>query len=221
MHVKIELILTGFLNIPSPLLYSQQNWESLQPYCICALDSFCEKPAAIYDERFSWKLHEIFMNYVIPGWKMSCFDISSLLHSTLECLYNESDCLRVIRLNVQRLAFRKPEHVDYNIRIRPLIYDSKSSRFPLNTTVEALLQHLMVDQWNYQVSYKNYYDSCSPIYCTYSSIRKNKTFIQLLIACIAMISGLTLVVRLISWNLTRISFGVFYRSTRQADSSRI
>lgn len=220
MYVKIELILTGIPNIPLPLLRNQQNWASVQPYCMCALDPLCEKQAAIYDERFPWQFSEVIMNYALPGWVMGCFEISSLLHSTLECLYNGSDCLRIVMLNVKRHAFKSPKHVDFNIRIRPLIYDSKSSRFPVDTTIETLLQHLMVDQWNSQVSYKSYYDTCSPTYCTYSYKTKSKTFIQFLIACISMISGLTVCVRLISWNLTRILFTFFNRSTHQRDPSR-
>jgi hypothetical protein len=149
---------------------------------------------------------------------MGCFEMSSLLHSTLQCLYNESDCLRVVLLSMRRYALESLEPFEVNIRPRPLIYDSESSRFPADTSIETILQHLMVDQWNSQVSYKNYYDACSPTHCTYSYITQNKSIIQLLVACISMIGGLTVAARLIAWNLTRLLYGLFTRSTRQRES---
>lgn len=160
------------------------------------------------------------MNYAIPGWMISCFEMSSLLHSTLQCLYDESDCLRVVFLNIKRHALDSPGSIEVNFRLRPLIYNSESSRFSINTSVETLLQHLMVDKWNSQGSYRNYYDTCSPIYCTYSYITKNKSITQLLVACISMIGGLTAFVRFIAWNVTGLLNSLFDQPTHQRQSRR-
>jgi hypothetical protein len=158
------------------------------------------------------------MNYAIPGCMMGCFGMSSLLRSTLQCLYDESGCLRVVLLNIRRYALISLRNIEVDIRPRPLIYDSESSRFPADTPIETILQHLMVDQWNSQVSYKNYYDACSPTQCTYSYIKKHKSIIELLVTCISMIGGLTAAARLIAWNLTRLLYGLCNKSTRQRES---
>jgi hypothetical protein len=64
--------------------------------CICSTDPYCQA---------SWKFFEIHpqvygyylvASYIVPGSVVGCFSVESLLLSTLECLYSNSNCLTML-----------------------------------------------------------------------------------------------------------------------------
>ena len=48
------------------------------------------------------------------------------------------------------------------------------------------------------MSFRDYYQICAPSYCIYSEIKQAKTFIQLMVTLISLISGLIIVLKLIT-----------------------
>ncbi|CAF1687753.1 unnamed protein product, partial [Adineta ricciae] len=85
-----------------------------------------------------------------------------------------------------------------------------------NTTIEELLNELMVEKWNLSSSYKNYYNECQPSECSYSAIAKNSA-IYIVTTVIGLIGGLITalkigVPRLVSFV---ISIGQNYRRRRR------
>jgi hypothetical protein len=88
----------------------------------------------------------------------------------------------------------------------PLIYDNESSRFPPDTLLSVIVKNMMVEQWNSSSSFDRYYEGCAPIYCTYSYTTRTFDFIEIVIKVVSTISGLTMVLRLITPQLIKVTF---------------
>ncbi|CAF4213030.1 unnamed protein product, partial [Adineta steineri] len=59
--------------------------------CVCATNVHCQRSAIIYHNKGGGN-----DNYIIPGIVEGCFVINSLLYSTLQCLYLDSDCFPIL-----------------------------------------------------------------------------------------------------------------------------
>ncbi len=136
--------------------------------CFCGSSVICSSPAIIDGQ-------------IVPGFRVGCYPIESLLESTLECLYNET-CIK----NIQSDDFT------WDIVFRAL--DSTLS-FP-NVTVQSLVDTLMVDQWETNFTYDNYYSACAPLYCSYSvNMRFDKIYVFTTI--MGLSGGLTIVLKFV------------------------
>ncbi|CAF0815388.1 unnamed protein product [Adineta steineri] len=87
----------------------------------------------------------------------------------------------------------------------PLINDLTRSRFPPNTLVSTIFKEMMVEQWNASWPYKNFYESCAPIHCTYSEKIRAKTIAGIILTLISVIGGLVVSLRLITPNVDPIT----------------
>lgn len=92
---------------------------------------------------------------------IGCLPITSLRLSTLECFYNQT-CLNQMKtiLNIE------------NITISALDSTQTSQFFP-NTTLNHIIDHLMLEKWTNQTNFTKYFDQCNPQECTYSLIEQN------------------------------------------------
>ncbi|UJR06780.1 hypothetical protein I4U23_011067 [Adineta vaga] len=82
--------------------------------------------------------------------------------------------------------------------IRPFVYNTTFSHFPLHTTIKTIVDELMIEQWNPVVSYERFYQSCAPKYCSYSRRIRTKNTIELIMSLVSMIGGLTTSLKLIT-----------------------
>ena len=162
--------------------------------CVCIANPKCQSSAAIYDQKFvpnsSYDPNHISL---IPGLIEGCFAFDSLLLSTLECFYSDSFCYRlVISKVIEAIIIAQTYAPSY--AMRPLIYDP-TSRYPRNSSIETILQNLMIEQWDSSNSYKDYYGSCLPTYCIYSQVTAQKTPLRIILDLTSLIGGLTLLLR--------------------------
>ncbi|CAF4306795.1 unnamed protein product, partial [Adineta steineri] len=158
--------------------------------CICAFNISCQVPARIYEIDQAWAqtptLKEL---YKVPGSVVSCSATNSLMLSTLECYYEHSDCLPIL------MDFTKKQYF-YNVKnpvwfvIRPLVYNSTSSRFPPNISISKIIKNMAIERWNPSYPYDQFYKSCAPSFCTYSKRVHIKTIAEVIITMISMIGGL-------------------------------
>ncbi|CAF3485957.1 unnamed protein product [Adineta steineri] len=90
-----DFLLPGLQNITSYFLYGD---SSVNPdiYCTCATDLNCRQPAQLYECHMTYDDVYFVPVYAVPGSVLGCFNIDSLLSSTLECLYSDSDCLSMV-----------------------------------------------------------------------------------------------------------------------------
>ena len=162
----------------------QQNNNS--PPCYCLTTSNCPIAGALYPTEqmptFGQYNLDIVQNGSTPikGIQTGCFGIESVLGSTLECYYDR---------NCYGLFVSNPE------RFTPLISNANDT-FASDTTINDLLNVLMVDKWSVNMSYPNYYSTCAPKTCSYSYNQRNQFFI-ILTSIIALIGGLNSILRLI------------------------
>ncbi|CAF1538112.1 unnamed protein product [Adineta ricciae] len=137
--------------------------------CSCATNSMCNSLAKID-------------NSSIPGFRIGCYIIDSLLQSTLECLY-DINCINLL----------KSFYSFQDVFVSPLNSNLSFS----NETVQNLVNRLLIEEWKFNISYDNYYRTCSPRSCRYS-IEERADILYILIAIIGFYGGLTVALKIIS-----------------------
>ncbi|CAF1193422.1 unnamed protein product [Adineta ricciae] len=123
----------------------------------------------------------------IPRISAGCFPVDSILVSTLECFYNETCLNRLITFFRTNETFRV----------------LNSTLNTPNTTVQTMIDNLMIEDWISKVSYEKYYSKCSPSLCTFFVISR-RTFLDVLIKLISLLATLLLALRLIFSFLIRL-----------------
>ncbi|UJR24291.1 hypothetical protein I4U23_027258 [Adineta vaga] len=150
--------------------------------CSCETNSMCSSPAMIE-------------NLSIPGFRIGCYVIDSLLQSTLECLYNIS-CINLMK------SFYSVQ----DVTVIPLNTNLSST----NETVQSLVDRLLIDEWKFNISYENYYRTCSPRSCRYS-IEERADPLYIIITIIGFYGGLTVALKIVAPLLMNIGRHFFRR----------
>ncbi|CAF1013972.1 unnamed protein product [Adineta ricciae] len=159
--------------------------------CICATNSSCQTPVAVYQMDSVWNSRiYTYISYIAPGSLASCSTFSSLLFSQLFCYYSDSNCYSILMAYMKDSYYQNVEFPQW-YEANPLIYYPNASRYPPNTSISTIVEQIMIEQWNPSYSYKYFYDLCAPKYCTYSQRMRTKTIVEVVIILISMIGGLT------------------------------
>ncbi|CAF4024878.1 unnamed protein product [Adineta steineri] len=181
--VKLKFILNQIEEINSSMIT-----------CVCATGPYCKVPAVIYDLYYKQEANNNSLIYSVSGWVQGCLAMDSLLLSTLQCLYADSDCFPLLLRYTDKNWFnRQPSLI-----IRPMVYNPTMSNFPPNTPVSMMFREMMIEQWNPSLSHKSFYESCAPIYCTYSQKIRTKSFVGVIIELIATIGGIVALLRIVT-----------------------
>ncbi|UJR19396.1 hypothetical protein I4U23_022526 [Adineta vaga] len=136
--------------------------------CSCGTSALCTSSATID-------------KWIIPGFLVGCYPLESLLQSTLECLYNLT-CINRLK-NITKFS---------NMTFRPL----NSTLSSLNVTVQSLVDVLMIDQWESNIIYENYYTICATLSCTYVTTEQVNT-IYIVTTIIGLFGGLIIALKVI------------------------
>jgi hypothetical protein len=165
------------------LLISDDNktiFSSPQYYfdCNCDASPTCGYLSAIYNHDTAETL------FIVPGVYTGCYIIESLLQSTLECFYNQT-CIRELRSYL----------ISTSLITSPALNSSLPTQYFTNSTIEDLVDHLMVEQWNSSQMYDGYYNACQPAQCTYTYVTKND-IIYIVTTIIGLAGGLITVLKL-------------------------
>ena len=141
--------------------------------CICNRSSTCIEQASIYtDDTF-------IAVYDVPGLYIGCAMTEAVLQSTLGCFYDQT-CLG------QFLSY-----LEGNSSIDVTVLDRSSLiRFSVQSTIQELVDNLMVEQWNFSTSFDNYYHACRPVDCTYTDVTKNDA-IDIVTTLFGLVGGLS------------------------------
>ncbi|UJR34666.1 hypothetical protein I4U23_027443 [Adineta vaga] len=180
--------------------------------CICAIDSKCLSSIAIYDidpESIVQSTYSI--DYIVPGSFIGCSASNSLLFSTLECFYKDSDCFSILINYIYDIYIQNIEYPSW-FDVRPLISNPILDRYPPNISIEKIIEQVMIEQWNEYLLYDQFYQSCSPTYCTYSKKIRTKTFFEVITTLISIIGGLTLSLRLITPQLVKFIYRILNKN---------
>ena len=142
----------------------------------------------------------------VPGWYMGCSLIDSLLHSTLECYYDQMCIDSIYAAHMVWTWFPIPWNISAP-RPGPLnTTRATMSRFSTNTTIRDCIKKLLVDDWHVETNFTAYYEECQPIQCSYTEgVRKN--FISVVTTIIALLGGLMTVLNILVPNTVRFLRG--------------
>ena len=150
--------------------------------CSCFDPSGCPQHILLFEN------HRATNGTSVLGMMFNCQPLDGALTSSLECFYQPS-CLSLIQ---QVLS----------ISMTPPPLTSNGSRFSPTTTVQVLLNDLMIEQLIDEVLFTQYYSRCNPTYCIYSySHRLDVLFMVTLV--ISVFGGLSIIVKLISTLLVK------------------
>ena len=116
----------------------------------------------------------------VKGMWTACYPLEGVLSSTLECYFDPA-CIELLVSNATAFT--------------PL-NATETSQFPPNTTVQDLINELMLEQWSFDVSPENYYTQCAPSKCTYSYAHRNDV-LAITTTIIGLAGGLNTALRLI------------------------
>lgn len=178
------------------VLYTEPTVYLPSDNCSCQLQMKCLTPAA-----FMWP------DYIpLKGLFIGCLPSEAFLSSTLECFY-DVDCVQLINREIL-LKIRSS-------LLSPLNIDDRS-KYPLNASVNDLVNSLFVESWTSNVSYEKYYNQCAPDSCTYSYV-DHANMLYTLTTLLGLYGGLQVV---LSWFSAEIITGIqaiktFGRNRRQ------
>ncbi|CAF4240698.1 unnamed protein product, partial [Adineta steineri] len=154
--------------------------------CSCASSATCAYGCPIYDSNNSKVI------FTVPGIYIGCYVIEALLQSNLQCFYNKT-CINQVQ-----------SYFTYYLSMNLTTLDSSLLvRFSMNSTMEELVDALMVEEWNSSIIYDGYYNECQPSKCSYSYQTKNDA-IYILTTVIGLVGGLITVLKMTIPRLIRI-----------------
>jgi hypothetical protein len=171
-----ELTNYDFLVVSIPEDPELSAFEYVQPSpnnfsnCSCAISALCVEQATIFNND------DIFL---IPGLYVGCYIVEALLQSTLECFYNQI-CINTLQ------SYMNVPALDSSLLIR----HNESS------TIQELVNDLMVEDWNLTITYKDYYGECQPTHCSYTYVTRNDA-IYIATTIFGLTGGLVTVLKLL------------------------
>ncbi|CAF0944033.1 unnamed protein product [Adineta ricciae] len=211
---------TAYMQI---LLHGIQEANSTLFTCFCAMNPNCKAPTAFYDSVLNYDTN-ITVNMILDilGWNRGCLSMDSLLLSTLQCFYADanSDCFAFILSHLLKIKFNYELMGPLTLDIHPLIYNPTQTRYSPNTTISVIIKELMLETWNPSLSYENFYQSCSPIYCSYSERVRQQTFLEIIVILVSMIGGVVVSLRFLTPHFVRFTWKVlnlFVKKPRQVE----
>ena len=179
-------------------LYNHDGLVWVQPAtygnCSCADSSTCTQPAAFYNYT------NYIPSFIVPGIDVGCYFFKSLLQSSLECLYHKS-CIVHLQSFFPWMESLQITELDKSIR---------SIYFP-NSTIQEIVDKLMIEEWNASVVYDKYYDQCQPKQCSYIYQRRYDA-IYIITTLVGLVGGLVKILKIFVPRL--VKFFMFLRHRR-------
>ncbi|CAF4372570.1 unnamed protein product [Didymodactylos carnosus] len=156
--------------------------------CSCDVPLKCFEPLAIYN--YNSNSLTLTLKFVVRGFYSGCFIVDSLLQSTLECFY-QRQCINEIQ-----------SWITTNFTIVSPLDPTLKSQYRPTTSIQEIVNNLMIEQWSTTLSFSSYYDECHPTACTYSYTH-SFDLLYTISMLLALIGGLTKILKVIVPNVVR------------------
>ncbi|CAF1468531.1 unnamed protein product [Adineta steineri] len=167
---------SSFVTIPIIHNNTEQNTS-----CSCATLQTCTVPAHLSSSNETM---------IIDGMVFGCYLLETVLLSSLSCFYSET-CIT----NVRNLLGALPP--------TPQQLNNSLTRFSVNDTIETMAYQMFIESWTSNVSYENFYESCSPNYCVYT-YRSRFDVTEMLTTFLSVFAGLSFGIRFVVPYLVKI-----------------
>ena len=116
--------------------------------------------------------------------RTGCYPLEALLQSTLRCFYDQ-------------------QCIDSTNTFKALSSSSVSSHFNISSTVEYILQELMLEDYSTNVSYEKYFTQCSPSSCSYSYTGFGDTT-SIITSLVGLYGGLSIISRWFALSIVKL-----------------
>ncbi|CAF4063791.1 unnamed protein product [Rotaria sp. Silwood1] len=154
--------------------------------CSCDDSAKCIRQSSIYRYSDQTRL------FSVQGQYVGCFVTEALLQSSLQCFYNQT-CINELRT-----------YLTYNSSlIVTALNASLLNRFFENSTIQELVDKLMIEQWNLSTTFESYYNACQPRQCTYTYAARND-IIYIVTILFGLAGGLVTVLKFIVPRLVKL-----------------
>jgi hypothetical protein len=161
--------------------------------CTCASSATCSYQYTVMNyPNFT-------QTFPVPGFYLGCYIIEALFQSNLQCFYDQT-CIDELQSYLGSSTSLNVTALDISLSIQ----------FFENSTIEDLLDQLMVEEWNSSGIYENYYSECQPSKCSYTLTTKNNV-IYIATTLIGLIGGLITVLKLIVPRLVKFTTRYIYK----------
>ena len=163
-----------------------QGYQTENSTCYCLPSNDCQMEAALYSKSeiisSSFGIASTAKNASTPikGMKTACLPVDGFLSSTLEC-YSDPSCIQLLVPNSTAIPLNR----------------TYPTRFPIvHTTLQEIVDEMLVEAWRYGFSWVDYYSKCAPEQCSYSYSGHNGVLI-IITSATALLGGLNRVWRFI------------------------
>ncbi|CAF1258699.1 unnamed protein product [Adineta ricciae] len=162
------------------LWYSQDDGST----CGCRVNICNRSLSGIFSAfRTTYPIEAGSLLLSIPGISSGCLPVTSILVSSLECFYNQT-CIDQLLL-----------YFPTNERFQAIPAHPQSIYNP-ESTIQTIVNNLMIENWTIGISYEKYYSERAPSSCTYLQIaRYSVGFI--IKRLISLLAGLVLILGLL------------------------
>jgi hypothetical protein len=124
--------------------------------CFCSTSSTCIDHFEMYLYPNKTSL------FLVPGLYIGCYVIEALLQSNLECFYSQ-ECINTLQSYISPFSSKNFTALNSSV----------SSNYFSNSTINELVNQLMIEEWNVSVVYERYFNVCQPMRCTYTLETRN------------------------------------------------
>ncbi|CAF1360546.1 unnamed protein product [Rotaria sordida] len=136
---------------------------------------------------YNWTIFDYVELFRIPNFFTGCFLVESLLESTLECFYDHQ-CMETIE------SYRSNTKANFSLL-------NTSCNSP-NETVRSIINRLMIDAWQSNISFSAYYKICAPLSYTYEDTRQHGIF-YLISSILGIFAGLVFGIEILILTILR------------------
>lgn len=202
-NTNVKLTLTQNYNDMSIHFISRNDYDNS---CSCGRTSACKRPQGFYCTASSCFSSSSKPNQTVPGMVINCLPIDSLLLSSLQCFYNKS-CIQML---IEWSTFGWS-----NLTIDPRVANVTSldpminTRFPSNTTLNAIVPQLFIEDWTNSIDFSSYYNQCAPSECTYTYEEGFNTA-YIISTVLGIIGGLSVALRILILPIVKSLRRIYY-----------
>jgi hypothetical protein len=115
------------------------------------------------------------------GIRVGCYVVEALLRSDLRSFF-DVDCITKLTHTLELSSC--PAYSN------PSLYRINSSRYRPETSLQELVSNLMIEEWNNETFYDNYFNICQPKECIVTYISRGNV-LYIITTIISLIGGLT------------------------------
>ncbi|CAF3406819.1 unnamed protein product [Rotaria socialis] len=148
--VSFRLAAINDTNIVEPVGTIRPRYKTYDnDVCSCHDSATCKEEAYVYTpDNTKVRVHRV------SGLVIGCYGFEAMMQSSLLCYFYQT-CIDDLRAAI---------HFSDNFTTSALD-PSKLLYFDGNSTVEMMVEKLMIEQSTNNISYTNYYHQCYPVYC--------------------------------------------------------